>query len=104
MGKDLAIREKKTEAIAVSEKNEAETVAREMAAAYASAVEYYRNHYNLTPDEADKKASTTAGSPRRLQTAPADKISWLDLANTTEMISSSGSGVWERLKRKRAMS
>jgi hypothetical protein len=81
------------------------TLARELAQAYDHMARYYHEQYELSVDDADRRARGLDSSPTeraadvdRIAARPADQVSWWDLTRLAERDPAAMAAVWTRLK------
>ncbi len=88
------------EHIAMIAQNELEVIAREMAAAYACRVEYYRKEYKLDPVAAREKADDrgTVEFQRRALTDPPEQVSFNSLGDLAGQDPALALATWQRVK------
>jgi hypothetical protein len=90
-----------TEALTVKiDSAEVMTIAREMARAYLSMAEFYRDKMKQTQAEADASARPVADDEwrRRMVEGPADQVGWWGLSSLAESDPKAAYLAWERIK------
>ena len=79
---------------------ESNSLSVEMAAAYASMVGFYREHFKMTTQEAVEKVDQRPdGWQDRVLNCRPDQLTWLNFANLTKCDPDLAAQLWEKLKR-----
>ena len=89
------------EVLAIESVMEVESVARELAEAYRRRIELYRDQLNVADPVAFAEAQACEQPlevRRRAETAPPDKVSYLDLDDLADLDPAAALAVWQRVK------
>jgi hypothetical protein len=87
------------DAVATQEQMEQKTIARECAASFGRALEWYRTHFKMTTDEAMARISENAEDyAQQILRCPPDEIAWHDLDHVGRLDPPKGLELWEEIK------